>query len=191
MERSSGRLQGIIAAIGMLVLIFDSSLALEGARTGIELCIKTVIPSLFPFFVLSGMMINGWHDIGIRFAALLTKFMGIPTAASPVLIPAVMGGYPVGAKCVGALYQGGQIERKHAQRMLAFCNNAGPSFLFGMVSGFFPERKWIWLQWVILLSSALLTAAVSLLMQVTRRRMVRKCGGRNSLLFFPLRRRYR
>ena len=53
MERKKTGLQGAMAGVGLLILILDSSLALEGARTGMDLCIRTVIPSLFPFFVLS------------------------------------------------------------------------------------------------------------------------------------------
>ena len=51
MGRKQRCLLGIMAAVGMLVLIFDSALALEAARAGVELCLETVIPSLFPFFV--------------------------------------------------------------------------------------------------------------------------------------------
>ena len=43
---------GIAASMGMLVLILDGKTALEGARQGIELCLRTVVPSLFPFFLL-------------------------------------------------------------------------------------------------------------------------------------------
>ena len=40
-------------SLGMLALILDGRTAIEGARQGIGLCLRTVIPSLFPFFVLS------------------------------------------------------------------------------------------------------------------------------------------
>ena len=151
---------GITAAVGLLVLIFDSSLALEGARSGVELCIKTVIPALFPFFVLSMMLTNSCSDPLPYPVQVLTRLLGIPASASSVLIPSFLGGYPVGAKCVGDLYNQKQISRPEAERLLSFCSNAGPSFLFGMVSGFFPERKMIWLLWFLHIGSALLTAFV-------------------------------
>lgn len=158
MEWKQRRLLGCMAAIGFLVLIFDSRLALEGARSGVELCLQTVIPSLFPFFVLSMMLTNSRNSRLSYPVQLLTRILGIPPAASSVLIPAVMGGYPVGAKCVADLYHGRQIGRGEAERMLSFCSNAGPSFLFGMVSGFFPERHMIWMFWLIHVFSAVLTA---------------------------------
>ena len=40
---------GLTGAAGMLVLILDAKTALAGAKEGIQLCLYTVIPSLFPF----------------------------------------------------------------------------------------------------------------------------------------------
>ena len=158
MEKNARPLQGAMAAIGLLILIFDSSVALEGAGTGIELCIQTVIPSLFPFFVLSMAMTNALVISPGKPVQMVTGLLGIPAAAVSIIIPAFLGGYPVGAKCVADYYQQKQISKRDAQRMLAFCSNAGPSFLFGMVSGFFPEKRFVWLLWLIHISGALLTA---------------------------------
>ena len=160
MERKKAGLQCVMAGIGVLVLIFDSTLALEGARKGMDLCIRTVIPSLFPFFVLSAILTNSLQNLISHRSLVISRFLGISPAAASVLLPAFLGGYPVGAKCIGDLYRSNQISRAEAERLLAFCSNAGPSFLFGMVSGFFPERKMIWLLWFIHILSALLTAAV-------------------------------
>ena len=43
-------------AIGMCLLILDAKTALSSGAEGIKLCISTVIPSLFPFFILSAMI---------------------------------------------------------------------------------------------------------------------------------------
>lgn len=160
MERKYHRLQVLTAITGFLVLIFDSTLALEGARAGVELCIKLVIPSLFPFFVLSSVLTNALQENIPKPLELLNAVLSIPKAASSVIIPAVLGGYPVGAKSIGDLYQRNLLTKRDAERLLTFCSNAGPSFLFGMVSGFFPEAKVVWLLWLIQISSVLLTATV-------------------------------
>ena len=41
----------------MLVLILDSRCAADSAREAIELCMGTLIPVLFPLFVLSAMLV--------------------------------------------------------------------------------------------------------------------------------------
>lgn len=158
MQRKHNRLQGPLAAIGFLILILDSRLALEGAASAVVLCTRTVIPALFPFFVLSMLLTDSLKDSVPRPFRILGKTLGIPESAASLVIPALLGGYPVGAKTVGDLYHSRRISAEEAQRLLAFCSNAGPSFLFGMVSGFFPEKRTLWLLWIIHILSAILTA---------------------------------
>ena len=160
MEKKRNWLQGLLAAIGLLVLILDSALAVKGATAGLELCIKTVIPPLFPFFVLSSVLTTSLMEIDFSPFRLLGKALGMSERASSVLVSALLGGYPVGAKCVGDLYQRRLISQQEAERLLAFCSNAGPSFLFGMVAAYFPDPKTAWVIWLIHIGGALLTAMV-------------------------------
>ena len=53
----------LAAALAMLALILDSATSFEGASDGISLCIRTVIPSLFPFFVLSSMLTGNLYGL--------------------------------------------------------------------------------------------------------------------------------
>lgn len=152
--------QGCFASLGMLVLILDSKTAIEGAQTGIELCLKTVIPSLFPFFILSILLTNSFAGASLPLLQPLGRLCGIPKGAESILISGFLGGYPVGAQCISASYRTGQISRKAAARMLAFCNNAGPAFLFGMVSSAFPSKWLTWVLWSIHIISAIFVSLV-------------------------------
>lgn len=149
-----------IAVISLMILIFDSRVVLEGVRAGMELCLKTVIPSLLPFFVISLVLINNSDDKISYLSQVLMSILKIPETAVSVLLPAFLGGYPVGAKCVGDLYHREQISKEEADRLLSFCSNAGPSFLFGILSQFFPNRKMIWMLWIIHIISAVMTAMI-------------------------------
>lgn len=151
-------LWGIGAFCGMLALILDGKTALSGAQEGLELCIKAVIPSLFPFFVLSNLLIGTLS--GIRLPALrpLAKLFSLPAGCETLLISGFLGGYPTGAQAVMQAYQYNQVSKRQAERLLAYCNNAGPSFLFGIIAPFFPDRGMIWLLWGIHVLSAMLTA---------------------------------
>lgn len=149
---------GIGASIGMLILILDGKTAIDGARQGIELCLRTVIPSLFPFFLLSVLMTSSFMGMQIPLLRPLGKLFSIPMGAESVLIAAFLGGYPVGAQSISEAYHAGQLGKLDAERMLSFCNNAGPAFLFGMVAAMFP-RKWMaWALWGIHILSALLVS---------------------------------
>lgn len=160
MKRNQAGIKAIMAAIGFMILIMDSKSALEGARTGLDLCTKTVIPALFPFFILSTVLTNSLTALPCWPIEQIACKLGMSKEASSVLVPAILGGYPVGAKCIRDLFQTTQITRSEAERLLSFCSNAGPSFLFGMVSSYFPQKKTIWALWFIQISCAVLTAFI-------------------------------
>lgn len=155
-------LQNSVAAfsgfLGILVLILDSKTAFMGAAEGIELCMKTAIPSLFPFFLFSILLTDSL--IGTPMAALspIGNIFHFPKGAESMAVASFLGGYPVGAQCVATAFHNNQLSKKQAERMLAYCSNAGPSFLFGIIGNMFPNNKTIWILWGIHILSAWLTA---------------------------------
>lgn len=146
---------GIGAAAGILVLILDGQTAIAGASDGIDLCIRTVIPSLFPFFLLSILLTSTLSGLNTPILRWLSCLCGTPAGTEALLITSFLGGYPVGAQCISRAYHSGQIKRTLAQRMLYFCNNAGPSFIFGMAAMQFSSPLYGWLIWAIQLLSAI------------------------------------
>ena len=145
---------------GIFMLIIDGQTALIGASEGMELCIKTVIPSLFPFFVLSSMLTSSLMGTSIGLLRPFFHCLGVPFGAESLVVTGFLGGYPVGAQFVGSAYRAGVLTKNTAQRMLAFCNNAGPSFLFGMVSSVFPNRWMVWMLWAIHILGAIFAALI-------------------------------
>ena len=148
-------LPGLVAALGMGVLILDSRTALMAAGQGVDLCLKTVIPSLFPFFVLSGILTGSL--LGVELPALrpVGRVLGMPNGSETLLVSGFLGGYPVGAKAVWDAWSEGKIAKEDAERMLSFCSNAGPAFLFGMAGTMFSTPGSAWVLWGIHIVSAL------------------------------------
>ena len=123
--------------LGMLVLILDSSTALAGASEGVNLCLWTLIPGLFPFFILSGML----------------------TAAMPrgaLLLSGILGGYPVGARNAAESWRNGQLTKAEAERMVVLCNCPGPAFIFGVAGQLFTSARTVILWGIYLTSVAIL-----------------------------------
>ena len=150
----------IAACCAMLVLILDAKTAVSAAQEGVRLCIYTVIPSLFPFFVLSGVVnsyLIGRHIALLRPIRMLCR---IPEGSESLLLLGFIAGYPVGAQLIAQSCNEGKLSSSSAKRMLGFCNNAGPAFLFGMLSPLFANPFAIWFLWGIHVVSALLTAWV-------------------------------
>lgn len=158
MMRAKNFFPGGCAAAGMLILILDGRTALAGAQAGMDLCIKTVIPSLFPFLLLSILLTNTVYGSDLSILRPLGRLCSVPEGTESVLLTGFLGGYPVGAQSAAAAYASGGITKQDADRMLAFCSNAGPAFLFGMVSGMFTDPSAPFLLWGIHIGSALLVA---------------------------------
>lgn len=148
------------ASVGMLVLILDGKTALSGAREGIELCLMTLIPSLFPFFVVSILMTGALTGQRIPFLRPLGQLLHIPQGSEFLLAIGFLGGYPVGAQNISLACQRGQLSRADGKRMLGFCSNAGPAFLFGIMAPMFTQAHIPWLLWGIHILSALLVGMV-------------------------------
>ena len=148
---------GSMAAAGLLLLILDAKTGLTGAGEGLNLCLYTVIPALFPFFILSSLLTSSLMGGNSRLMRILGRFCRIPEGSEILLVTGLLGGYPVGAKSVAQAWEGGWLSRKDAWRMLGFCSNAGPAFLFGMIAPVFGEMKFAWSLWAIHIMSALLT----------------------------------
>ncbi len=145
----------VAAAIGMLVLILDGKTALTGAAEGIELCIKSVIPSLFPFLILSGLLTAALNGTSLGFLRPLCRMTGIPEGGESLLMVSFLGGYPLGAQSTAQLYRQGQITRQTARRLLMFCSNAGPAFVFGIVGPQFDSPLEAWGLYAIVILSSL------------------------------------
>lgn len=152
------KLTGGFAFLGILILILDGKTALYGAQSGITLCIRTVIPSLFPFFLLSILLTGTLSGMHLPVLRPITKLLGMPEGTEALLITGFLGGYPTGAQSVASAYHRQLINKQNANKLLSFCNNAGPAFLFGMVGPMFSNRITPWILWFIHMGSALLAA---------------------------------
>ena len=154
--RNSVRLTAGI--LGLIILIFDGRTAITGMREGIELCLHTLIPTLFPFCVLSMTVTCSTIGRRIRILEPLGWLLRIPKGAESLLLVGWLGGYPVGAQNAAAAYRHGQLSQTDAQRLAVICNQAGPSFLFGVLGPIIGNQKSLWILWVIQITGILLTA---------------------------------
>ena len=103
----------------------------QGAYEGLLFCAQILIPSLFPFMVLSSFVVNcGISGILSRFLAPVTKsFFRLPGSAGVTILLSMFGGYPVGARGIRTLLDRGLITREEGARMLCFAVGAGPAFV--------------------------------------------------------------
>lgn len=150
----------VLYITAMLLLIIYSDKAIEYAFEGVQLCIQSVIPSLFPFILISGSLTGALSEINVPSIKPLNKLLGIPRGGELFIVLGFLGGYPVGAKNVIDAHRSGLLKTDTAKRMLSFCNNAGPAFIFGIVSSQFQRPAVGWYLWGILILSSLICGAL-------------------------------
>lgn len=123
-----------IAAAGAGLLIFGERTQ-AAARESVRLCLNLIIPSLFPYFIVSTLVLNmGSGSSGGKISDfIMRKLFGIRGNCMPAVLLGLVGGYPVGARTAVTLYQRGGCTKAEAERLLAFCNNSGPAFVLGAV----------------------------------------------------------
>lgn len=146
-----------LAAGILLLLILDTKTAALGASAGVELCIKVIIPSLFPFFVVTSYLNDSLLGLHIPGLSAVGRLLKIPDGSDSFLLLGLMGGYPVGAQLITEAYTGDRLSRENSQIMLGYCSNAGPAFIFGVTSTLFSSHWIAFVIWGIHIFSALLT----------------------------------
>ena len=146
-----------------IALIAAPGKAMEGAKSGLSLCFNVIVPSLFPFFVLSSLVV----DLGLaaRLGRLMEPIMRplfrVSGSCASAVALGFIGGYPVGARTALQLYQQGLCSKTEAERLLAFCNNSGPAFILGVVgAGIFGDSR---VGFLLYLTHALASLLVGLL----------------------------
>ena len=151
---------GCFAGFGVLLLILDAATAINAAQTAVELCIRVIIPSLFPFFVVIDLLSSSLNGLHMKWLTPLEKWMQLPNGGGALFLCGLLGGYPTGAQMIQKAWKDGGIDRSNAERMLAFCSNAGPAFIFGIIGPMLGGVWGSWLLWGIHIASAILVGCV-------------------------------
>lgn len=130
----------------LLLMLLNSGAVTEGARYGLLLWYTSVVPALFPFMVLSGLITAGG---GVRMLmtpvhALLHRLIPISKNGCYVLVSGLLCGYPMGAKTCADFVREGRITAREGRFLMAICNHPSPMFLLGYVYPFFAERIKAW-----------------------------------------------
>lgn len=157
MKKQTKIIYGILSCMIMLIIIFNGRNAVRSIAEGIDLCLKTVVPALFPFFILSGILNSCFLGQRLPFMDPVRKLCRIPAGAESILFIGLISGYPIGAQLVADACSAGTLSKENAKRMLGFCSNAGPAFLFGMLAAAFSKPIVSWVLWAIHIVSALIT----------------------------------
>lgn len=121
------------AVLGVLVLA-EPQAAKQGFASGTALCLDSVLPALFPFFVVCELLMAAPPPAVLL--RPLQRVLGLESAeAAQAVVLSWVGGYAVCARLAGQLYDAGRISRRDAVRLQILGCCSGPGFVIGCVGG--------------------------------------------------------
>ena len=132
---------GITLSLLALTLILSEQ-ASEAARKGIVLCGRTLLPAVFPFLVLNGMLLRlGFPEwIGRKIGKPLGWLFGIHPDCVAAILVGLCSGFPAGAAVAHRICQREPGLDRDRRRTVLLSSLAAPGFLIaGVGEGMFHD----------------------------------------------------
>ena len=131
-QRRAGRLLPFLLIAAMLLLAFRADAVSAILRSRIDLCLTTLIPSLYGCMVLGNLLCTSGagEALGRRLhsAAALLR---MPPAVFGIFLVSQFAGYPVGAALLRQAAADHALSESDAARLSCICFGGGPAFLIG------------------------------------------------------------
>ncbi len=117
-------------ALTFSLTLFLSDKIAHSVKSGLSLCANVIIPSVFPFIVLSDFLycfinFSSINCLGVFFE----KLFKVNRCGLYPFVLGIICGFPLGVKCASELYIDGKLTKDECERLIGFCNNTGPAFL--------------------------------------------------------------
>lgn len=121
----------LLAAFTTVLLFAVPELCAETLRDGLQLCSGPLLVSLFPFLVVSPLLMHSGAGEMLGFVLQpVARLIGIRArSAGGVLLIGFLGGFAPAASAAREAVNTGQLSAKQASALLPACICSGPSFV--------------------------------------------------------------
>ncbi len=128
MKKTIFTLSSILLFITMLTFPTATK---NGAMTGLNLWLYTLLPTLLPFMIISGFIMEtgGYRYISSILSPISRIIFGMSKNAGYAMFIGFLCGYPMGSKVTADMVKRKIISKDEGQLLISFCNNASPAFL--------------------------------------------------------------
>ena len=138
--------QSFLLLILLILMLLHPEITVKGASNGLLLWYSSVVPALFPFMVLSSLIVAS-GSLSVLMAPVqlvLGPLLGLSADGCYTLLSGLVCGFPMGAKTCADFLSRGQISLKEGKFLMAVCNHASPMFLLGYVYPLFHGNLPLW-----------------------------------------------
>ena len=153
----------LIALFLSAVFIKNPVLTANLVKSGLSACAGALLPALFPFMVLSGILC----DCGVMgylsdiFPRRVLSLFGVSRKAMAAVVAGLLLGFPVGAVALCRLYDNGEIGKTELERAIGFCGIPSFGFIVGAVGiGLFGDKRFGVFMYFTAILAALLSGVI-------------------------------
>lgn len=128
----------------IFAIVLNPSIYIKVSLSAIEVWAKILIPSLFPFFVFTKLLINlgTVEQMSKIFSPITVNVYKTNQSSAYIFFLSILTGYPVGSKLLQDSYNSGKITITQANKIATFTSNSGPMFIIGSVGiGMLADKK--------------------------------------------------
>lgn len=129
------RIKNIVPIVLFFLMLLSPQATFDGAFRGLMLWFEVVLPTLYPFLLLSSFLLatGNLRLISSLLGGVCTRFLKVSKSGSFVVLTGFLCGYPMGAKIAADMYESGYISHEEGCYLLSFCNNTSPSFILNFL----------------------------------------------------------
>lgn len=133
----------LVLTITLFEMLCNSSLIINSVTFSFSLCINNLFPSLFPFMILSNILMEyGFVDIASELLKpIMNKFFKSHEYGSFVLILSIISGTPSNSKYINELLNKNMINEYDATKLLLFTHFVNPLFVINTIGVSFLHNK--------------------------------------------------
>ena len=127
----------------IIALLNNKQLIVSTVIYSLDLWINTIIPSLFPFFVISDILIkyNITNYIPNFIKNIFCKLFKVSEYSIGIFFLSMISGFPSNARNTKQYYEEGYISLDEANHILSFTHFSNPLFILSTVAVFFLHHE--------------------------------------------------
>lgn len=166
------KILNLIVIISLLIILieilFHKTLVSNTISDSLNIWTTTLIPSMFPFFVISDLLIN-YHITNYIPKCIknaFTKLFRINESVVSIFFLSLLSGFPSNARNTRMLYDKQILTKEEASNALIFTHFANPLFVLSTISVFFLHNETF--GYIILISHYLGNILIGFITRTTR-----------------------
>lgn len=143
MKKYSNLIIVILSFITLVLVLLNKTLISKTIITSFGIWFNTLVPSMFPMFILSDILINYnfTEYIPKSIINFISKLFNISNNSTFIVLLSIISGFPTNAINIRNAYDKNMISKAEAEHLLLFNHFANPLFILETIGSFYLKSN--------------------------------------------------